>query len=124
MCSLCSRSQLCDEGGRASTDLELEFHGHDDLGLATANTLAAAKAGASHASVTVIGLGMALLISGVVVTESVFNLPGIGRLTIDAILARDYPVVQGLILFFSLIYVGVNLLIDITYVIVDPRIRY
>jgi peptide/nickel transport system permease protein len=74
--------------------------------------------------VTVIGLGMALLISGVVVTESVFNLPGIGRLTIDAILARDYPVVQGLILFFSLIYVGVNLLIDITYVIVDPRIRY
>jgi peptide/nickel transport system permease protein len=64
------------------------------------------------------------LISGVVVTESVFNLPGIGRLTIDAILARDYPVVQGLILFFSLIYVGVNLLIDITYVIVDPRIRY
>jgi peptide/nickel transport system permease protein len=59
-----------------------------------------------------------------VVTESVFNLPGIGRLTIDAILARDYPVVQGLILFFSLIYVGVNLLIDITYVIVDPRIRY
>jgi len=74
--------------------------------------------------VTVIGLGIALLISGVVVTESVFNLPGIGRLTIDAILARDYPVVQGLILFFSLIYVGVNLLIDIAYVIVDPRIRY
>lgn len=74
--------------------------------------------------ITVIGLGIALLISGVVVTESVFNLPGIGRLTIDAILARDYPVVQGLILFFSLIYVGVNLLIDIAYVIVDPRIRY
>jgi peptide/nickel transport system permease protein len=74
--------------------------------------------------VTVIGLGIALLISGVVVTESVFNIPGIGRLTIDAILARDYPVVQGLILFFSFIYVGINLLIDIAYVIVDPRIRY
>ena len=74
--------------------------------------------------ITVIGLGIALLISGVVVTESVFNLPGIGRLTIDAILARDYPVVQGIILFFSLIYIGVNLIIDIMYVIVDPRIRY
>lgn len=74
--------------------------------------------------ITVIGLGIALLISGVVVTESVFNLPGVGRLTIDAILARDYPVVQGLMLFFALIYVGVNLLIDIAYVIVDPRIRY
>lgn len=74
--------------------------------------------------ITVIGLGIALLISGVVVTESVFNLPGVGRLTIDAILARDYPVVQGLMLFFALIYIGVNLLIDIAYVIVDPRIRY
>ncbi len=74
--------------------------------------------------ITVIGLGIAMLISGVVVTESVFNLPGVGRLTIDAILARDYPVVQGLILFFALIYVGVNLLIDVAYVIVDPRIRY
>ncbi|CEJ13133.1 Dipeptide transport system permease protein DppB [bacterium YEK0313] len=74
--------------------------------------------------ITVIGLGIALLISGVVVTESVFNIPGVGRLTIDAILARDYPVVQGLMLFFALIYVGVNLMIDIAYVIVDPRIRY
>lgn len=74
--------------------------------------------------ITVIGLGIAMLISGVVVTESVFNLPGVGRLTIDAILARDYPVVQGLMLFFALIYVAVNLLIDIAYVIVDPRIRY
>lgn len=74
--------------------------------------------------ITVIGIGIAMLISGVVVTESVFNIPGIGRLTIDAILARDYPVVQGLMLFFALIYVGVNLLIDIAYIIVDPRIRY
>lgn len=74
--------------------------------------------------ITVIGLGIAMLISGVVVTESVFNIPGIGRLTIDAILARDYPVVQGLMLFFALVYVGVNLLIDVAYILVDPRIRY
>ncbi|WP_424627806.1 ABC transporter permease [Bradyrhizobium sp. SYSU BS000235] len=74
--------------------------------------------------VTVIGVGIAMLISGVVVTESVFNIPGIGLLTIDAILTRDYPVVQGLILFFALIFILINLLIDIVYVIVDPRIRY
>jgi peptide/nickel transport system permease protein len=73
--------------------------------------------------ITVIGLGVALLISGVVVTESVFNLPGVGRLTIDAILARDYPMVQGLIMFFALIYVGVNMLIDIACAFVDPRVR-
>jgi peptide/nickel transport system permease protein len=74
--------------------------------------------------ITVIGVGIALLISGVVVTESVFNIPGVGLLTIDAILARDYPIVQGLILFFALVFVAVNLLIDIVYVLVDPRIRY
>lgn len=74
--------------------------------------------------VTVIGLGIASLISGVVVTESVFNIPGLGRLTMDAILGRDYPVVQGLILVFSLTYVLINLAIDIIYLIVDPRIRY
>jgi peptide/nickel transport system permease protein len=73
--------------------------------------------------ITVIGLGIALLISGVVVTESVFNIPGVGRLTIDAILARDYPVVQGLIMFFALIYVVVNMVIDIACAFVDPRVR-
>jgi peptide/nickel transport system permease protein len=73
---------------------------------------------------TVIGTGFALLISGVVVTESVFNIPGLGRLTVDAILARDYPVIQGLILLTSGIYVMVNLLIDLSYAILDPRIRY
>ena len=62
--------------------------------------------------------------SSVVVTESVFNLPGIGRLTVDAVLARDYPVIQAVILLASLIYVVINLLIDITYVFLDPRIRY
>ncbi|WP_230533355.1 ABC transporter permease [Microvirga roseola] len=73
---------------------------------------------------TVIGTGFALMISGVVVTESVFNIPGLGRLTVDAILARDYPVIQGLILFTSGIYVLINLLIDLSYAFLDPRIRY
>lgn len=74
--------------------------------------------------ITVIGIGFALIISGVVVTESVFNLPGLGRLTVDAVLARDYPVIQAVILLASLIYVVVNLIIDISYVLLDPRIRY
>jgi peptide/nickel transport system permease protein len=73
---------------------------------------------------TVIGTGFALLISGVVVTESVFNIPGIGRLTVDAILARDYPVIQAMILITAATYVVVNLIIDISYTIFDPRIRY
>ncbi|WP_207458238.1 ABC transporter permease [Azospirillum sp. SYSU D00513] len=73
---------------------------------------------------TVIGTGFALMISGVVVTESVFNIPGLGRLTVDAILARDYPVIQGLILFTSGLYVLINLLIDLSYAFLDPRIRY
>ncbi len=74
--------------------------------------------------ITVIGTGFALLISGVVVTESVFNIPGIGRLTVDAVLARDYPVIQAMILLTSGIYVAVNLLIDVAYTLLDPRIRY
>ena len=74
--------------------------------------------------ITVIGTGFALLISGVVVTETVFNLPGIGRLTVDAVLARDYPVIQAMILLTSGIYVAVNLLIDLSYTLLDPRIRY
>ena len=73
---------------------------------------------------TIIGTGFALLISGVVVTESVFNIPGIGRLTVDAILARDYPVIQAMILFTAGLYVFVNLLVDISYSFFDPRIRY
>ncbi len=74
--------------------------------------------------VTVIGLGVALLIGGVVVTESVFNIPGLGRLTVDAVLGRDYPTIQGVILVFSLAYVLVNLAIDLAYTFLDPRIRY
>ena len=74
--------------------------------------------------ITVIGTGFALLISGVVVTESVFNLPGLGRLTVDAVLARDYPVIQGHDPADLRIYVAVNLLIDLAYTLLDPRIRY
>ena len=73
---------------------------------------------------TVIGTGFALLIGGVVVTETVFNIPGLGRLTVDAILARDYPVIQAMILLTSFLYVLVNLLIDLSYSLFDPRIRY
>jgi peptide/nickel transport system permease protein len=74
--------------------------------------------------VTVIGLGVALLIGGAVVTESVFAIPGLGRLTIDAIVRRDYPVIQGIVLMFSFVYVLVNLAVDIIYSALDPRIRY
>ncbi len=74
--------------------------------------------------VTVIGIGVALLIGGVVVTESVFNIPGLGRLTVDAVLGRDYPTIQGVILVFSFVYVLLNLLIDVAYALLDPRIRY
>lgn len=74
--------------------------------------------------VTVIGIGLALLISGVVITETVFNIPGLGRLTVDAILKRDYPIIQGLIILFAGVKVLVNLMIDISYVFFDPRIRY
>jgi peptide/nickel transport system permease protein len=79
---------------------------------------------ASVPIVTVIGIGVALLIGGAVVTESVFAIPGLGRLTIDAILRRDYPLIQGLVLLFSFLYVLVNLAVDILYTVLDPRIRY
>ena len=73
---------------------------------------------------TIIGIGIALLIGGVVVTETVFAIPGLGRLTVDAILRRDYPIIQGVILIFSGVYVLINLLVDLSYAVLDPRIRY
>jgi peptide/nickel transport system permease protein len=79
---------------------------------------------ASVPIVTVIGLGVALLIGGVVVTESVFSIPGLGRLTVDAVLARDFPTIQAVILLFSLVYVLINLAVDVAYTALDPRIRY
>lgn len=73
---------------------------------------------------TVIGIGIALLIGGAIVTETVFALPGIGRLTVDAILRRDYPIIQGVVLLFSAAYVLINLAVDLSYMFFDPRIRY
>ena len=79
---------------------------------------------ASVPIVTIIGVGITHLIGGVVVTESVFNVPGLGRLVVEAVLARDYPVIQGLILLFSFAYILINLLVDVLYTVLDPRIRY
>lgn len=109
----------------------LEILGDDYIRTARAKGLPESKVLMRHALrncsvpiITIIGIGFALIISGVVVTETVFNLPGLGRLTVDAVLARDYPVIQAVILLSSLIYVIINLLIDIAYVLLDPRIRY
>jgi peptide/nickel transport system permease protein len=109
----------------------LEILSEDYIRTAHAKGLAAFRVLVGHALknagvpiVTVIGLGVGLLIGGVVITESVFGIPGIGRLTVDAILARDYPVIQGVILVFSGVYVLVNLLVDLSYPFIDPRIRY
>lgn len=74
--------------------------------------------------ITIIGIALGILISGVVVTESVFVIPGLGLLTLDAIQGRDYPTVQALILLFSVVYVAINLIIDVLYTLLDPRIRY
>lgn len=74
--------------------------------------------------ITVIGIGVALLISGVVITESVFNIPGVGRLVVDAITRRDYPIIQGVMVIFAGIYVLINLAVDILYCVIDPRVRY
>jgi peptide/nickel transport system permease protein len=74
--------------------------------------------------ITVIGIGVALLMSGVVITESIFNIPGVGRLVVDAITRRDYPIIQGVMVVFAAVYVLVNLVIDILYSFFDPRIKY
>jgi peptide/nickel transport system permease protein len=83
-----------------------------------------ALANAAVPIVTVIAIGIAMLIGGVVATETVFAIPGLGSLTVDAVLNRDFPLIQGLVLFFSVLYVGVNLLVDISYIVLDPKIRY
>ena len=79
---------------------------------------------ASVPVVTVIGLGLAGLIGGLVVTETVFAIPGLGRLIVEAVLRRDYPVIQGVMMLVTLVYVLVNLIVDISYAYLDPRIRY
>jgi peptide/nickel transport system permease protein len=73
--------------------------------------------------VTIVGIGFGMLIGGVVVTETVFNIPGIGRLTVGAILRRDYPVIQGVVLVFAAVYVLINLAVDLSYGLLDPRVR-
>jgi peptide/nickel transport system permease protein len=109
----------------------LEVLSEDYIRTANAKGLTPARITIRHALsnsavpiVTVIGIGMASLLGGVVVTETVFNIPGLGRLAADAIQRRDYPVVQGLILVFSSVYVVINLLVDLSYVLFDPRVRY
>jgi peptide/nickel transport system permease protein len=109
----------------------LETLGEDYIRTARAKGLPEAKVLLRHALAnaavpiaTVIGIGIALLIGGVVVTESVYAIPGLGRLTVDAVLARDFPTIQGVILLFSFVYVLVNLAVDLSYVVLDPRIRY
>jgi len=109
----------------------LEVLGEDYIRTAKAKGLAAVNVLFGHALknaavpiVTIIGIGLTLLIGGVVITESVFAIPGVGRLTVDAILRRDYPIIQGVILVSSAAYVLVNLMIDIVYTFLDPRIRY
>jgi peptide/nickel transport system permease protein len=83
-----------------------------------------ALANAAVPIVTIVGLSVAGLIGGVVVTETIYAIPGLGQLTVDAVLSRDYPLIQGITLFFSLVYVVVNLLVDLSYLLLDPRIRY
>jgi len=109
----------------------LEVLGADHVRTARAKGLGSASVLLRHVLrnaavpiVTVIGLGVALLIGGVVVTESVYGIPGLGRLTVDAVLARDYPTIQAVVLLFSVVYVMINLVVDLTYTLLDPRIRY
>lgn len=109
----------------------LEVLSQDYIRTAQAKGLGEGKVLVGHALrnasvpiVTVIGVGVALLIGGVIITETVFAIPGIGRLTVDAILRRDYPIIQGVILLFSGLYVLVNLAVDLSYTLLDPRVRY
>lgn len=109
----------------------IEVLGQDHIRTARAKGLGTGRVLFRHALrnaavpiVTIIGIGVALLLGGVVVTESVFAIPGLGRLVVDAILHRDFPVIQGVLLVFSAVYVGVNLVVDMLYVVLDPRIRY
>ena len=74
--------------------------------------------------VTLVGLQLPILIGGSVIMENIFNLPGLGRLMLDALNDRDYPVVSGINLFFATVVVGINLMIDLIYAFLDPRVRY
>ena len=116
---------------RVTRSAMLEVLSQDYIRTAHAKGLASREVLVGHALknaavpiATIIGIGVALLIGGVIVTETVFAIPGIGRLTVDAILRRDYPIIQGVVLLFSAAYVIVNLLVDLSYTLLDPRVRY
>ena len=117
--------------GRITRTSVLEVLNEDYVRTARAKGLSQRKVLLRHALrnaavpiVTVIGIALAIVISGVVVTESVFAIPGLGSLTLDAIQGGDYPTVQALIILFSVVYVLINLLVDVLYTLLDPRIRY
>ena len=75
-------------------------------------------------TVTVVGMTFSVLLGGAIAIEMVFNLPGIGRLLMNAVLRRDYPLIQGIVLFIAAAYIVINLLVDLIYVYIDPRIEY
>ena len=98
---------------------------------ARGNRLPALRLYARHAlpnllttALTLAGLILAGMLGGAIIIETVFNWPGLGQEVVTAILYKDYPVIQGLILLFALVYVLINLLVDVSYTIFDPRIRY
>ena len=74
--------------------------------------------------VTIIGIEIASLLSGVVITEQTFSLPGLGRLSVEALINRDFPVIRGVVLFMAFIFVLANLIVDLSYPLFDPRIKY
>jgi len=109
----------------------LEVLNNDYIRTARAKGLADSKVILIHAFknaaipvVTTIGAGVAMLINGSVVVESVFAIPGVGRLIVDAILRRDYPIIQGTLILFSAVFVLINIVVDIIYTLLNPRIRY
>jgi peptide/nickel transport system permease protein/oligopeptide transport system permease protein len=109
----------------------LEVLAQDYVRTARAKGVPPARVVLSHALrnalvpiLTAIGLQLGALLGGAVLTESVFGWPGVGRLLLDSIFSRDYPMVQGLVLLFAVTYIVVNLLVDLLYAVVDPRVRY
>jgi peptide/nickel transport system permease protein len=115
---------------RQTRSAMLEALGTDYVRTARAKGLGGAQVVFGHALrnslivvVTIVGLQLGALISGAVVTEQIFVLPGFGKLTIDAVFTRDYPMIQGVVLVTATAYIGINLLVDFLYSIIDPRVR-
>ena len=109
----------------------LEVMQHDYIRTARSKGLAEAGVIVKHAlrnvmipTVTVIGISFAVLIGGAIVTEIVFNIPGVGMLIMSSVLRRDYPTIQGCVLIIAAAYVFINLIVDIIYIYIDPRVKY